>query len=453
MSKRKMQDSEERTFGADDDPIGLTGAFEIIRDPQAVEYDKGDDSIGLTEAFGAVSGEEDFVHSWDEAGKWTDFDWDAASTEANDTAEAEGGSESESQADESKGDQADGLNDEQTDADEDKTEGGAEPVASDEADESGESQAEEGESPTAESESTESASSVIGAASSAGAELPSKSSGGKRGKHGRHAAPEPELSPRMKKSKRTRKVLIVIVILALLLGGTLGYFIWKIFNESQQEAAHQAQEQVAAPKEDIDNKKGSDAVETAAALTDVPNLTSLLGKTTDEAVAALGHGALITQNREVKEKGSKIKTDISVALTEEPADSKTGTPTVYLGLDKKGKIIQAGYSAGASALGFGSLSFADAIANEHVVEKTLAKIGVEVPEGSAVLPEDKAKYSTYESDGTTVVKERCSFKGDTDINGNPCEWSSVLSYDYTTQIVTGDLSDTVRVIYVYITQK
>ena len=210
---------------------------------------------------------------------------------------------------------------------------------------------------------------------------------------------------------------------------------------------------MAAPKEHLDDKKGDDAIETAAQLTDVPNITSLLGKTTDEAVAALGHGALITQNVEVKEKGSDIKNNISIALTEEPADSKTGTPTVYLGLDKSGKIIQAGYSAAASALGFGSLSFVDAIANEHVVEKTLAKIGVEVPDGSAVLPQDKASYTTYDSDGTTVKKELCSFKGDTEIGGKPCEWSAVLSYDYTTQIISGNLSDTVRMIYVYVTAK
>ena len=62
-------------------------------------------------------------------------------------------------------------------------------------------------------------------------------------------------------------------------------------------------------------------------------------------------------------------------------------------------------------------------------------------------------YSTYASDGTTVVRERCSFEGDTDVEGKPCAWSSVLSYDYTTQVVTGNLNDTVRVIYVYATMK
>ena len=419
MTKRNQQNSDARTFGAEDNPIGLTGAFEIIRDPQAVQYDTGDNSIGLTEAFGAVRADEDEIHSWDEAGKWTDFDWDAISDEE----EAGEASEFADEVDE-------GLQEGATSAEEDAV----------------------SENPSR--EGTETADAVAPAGGFVASTADSNASdGGSRGRRGRHAAPEPELTPRMKKSKRTRKVLIVLVVLLILLAGVLVFFGVRVFKGSQEEAAHQAQEQVTAPKEDITDGSGDDTVETAAQATDVPVLTSLLGKTADEAVAELGRGALITQNREVKEKGSKVKTSINVALTEEPADSKTGTPTVYLGLDKKGKIIQVGYSASASALGFGSLSFADAIANEHVVEKTFAKIGVSIPDGSVVLPKKKEKYSTYASDGTTVVKERCSFDGDTQVNGIDCEWSAVLSYDYTTQIVTGNLSDTVRIIYVYIAQK
>ena len=55
-----------------------------------------------------------------------------------------------------------------------------------------------------------------------------------------------------------------------------------------------------------------------------------------------------------------MKKSVTVALTAEPADSRSGTPTVYLGLDADGKVIQAGYSAATASLGYGSLSFADA---------------------------------------------------------------------------------------------
>ena len=101
----------------------------------------------------------------------------------------------------------------------------------------------------------------------------------------------------------------------------------------------------------------------------------------------MGRGATVTATREVNEEGNPIKTSLTVALTEEPADTRSGTPTVYLGLDEEGKVVQAGYSAPLASLGFGSLSFADAVSNEHVVEKTLQEAGIPVEEGAAVLPE------------------------------------------------------------------
>lgn len=417
MPKRRMHDSEE--FGADDNPIGLTSAFAPVKGPQSVEYDEVDDPVGLTSAFGAIPAEED-ERPWDEDTKWKDFDWDAALGEpVGDYSEEDGY------------DDEDGAED-----------------APDE--------------PVAEAAAASAAAATAATATGATADQPALDSAAvqqkkaaKSGpKHGRHAAATPELSPRMKKSRRTRRVLIVLVILLILVVAALGFFMFRTFSNSQQEAAQQTQEQAVSPRDDIRNASADDAREaTSAKLANVPDLASLLGKTQDQAIADLGRGALITQNREVNEEGSPIKVNLNVALTEEPADSKTGTPTVYLGLSEDGTVLQAGYSAAASALGFGSLSFADAVNNEHVIEKTLAKTGVMVPEGSAVLPANKDEYSTYATDGTTVVRERCSFEGDVDVNGIPCNWSSVLSYDYTTQVVTGNLNDTVRIIYVYITQK
>ena len=123
---------------------------------------------------------------------------------------------------------------------------------------------------------------------------------------------------------------------------------------------------------------------------------------------------------------------------------------MYLGLNEEGKTIQAGYSAATASLGYGTLSFADAVTNERIVEKTLQEAGINVPAGSAVLPEDKTTYSTYATDGTTLVKEKCSFSGTVDFDGAPHEWSSVLLYDYSAANMSGNLADTIRIIYVYV---
>ena len=88
--------------------------------------------------------------------------------------------------------------------------------------------------------------------------------------------------------------------------------------------------------------------------------------------------------------------------------------------------------------------------NEAIIEKTLAEAGVDVAQGSVTLPEDKTSYSTYDTDGKTLIKEYCSFSDTVDIEGAPHEWSAVLSYDYTMANATGNLADTVRTIYVYV---
>lgn len=394
MPKRRTHD----TYDSNDNPIGLTGAFAPVKGPQSVDYDTNDDPVGLTQAFGAIP-DQDEPHAWDEDGKWNGFDWNSSGSEP------------------------------------------VEHISADDAAGSG-----------AESDGAKAASSAPEVEPIAAPAATSSSSTGP--KHGRHVAKEPELSPRMQKSRRTRKVLIVLVILLIVVIGAVAFFGYRTVTGSQKEAAQQTQNQATTNQlNNIVDTSNNDATDSSAKQADVPNLAQYLGMNQDQVIADLGRGALVTSNHAVNEEGNPIKANLNVALTEEPADSKTGTPTVYLGVAEDGTVRQIGYSASASALGFGSLSFSDAVNNEHVIEKTLGRIGVSVPEGTVVLPADKNTYSTYASDGTTVVRERCSFEGDTDVAGKPCVWSSVLSYDYTTQVVTGNLNDTVRVIYVYATMK
>ena len=388
MSKRRTHDS----FDADDDPIGLTSAFAPVKGPQSVDYDTNDDPVGLTQAFGAIP-DQDEERSWNDTGKWQNFDWNASYDNSAVHEEA--------------------VNEPEADA--------------------------------AQVEPAPAAAAEAAAAQAAAQGGP---------KHGRHAAPQKVVSEKKKKAQRTRRVLVVLVILLVLVIAGVLFFGHYMITSSQQEAAQQTQEQAAhSSKDTMGDTKTDDVQNYVSKPADVPNLTELFGKTQDEALELIGRGALVTSNQEVNEEGNPITTNLDVALTDEPADSKTGTPKVYLGLAEDGTVVQVGYSASAAALGFGQLSFADAVNNEHVIEKTFEKVGAPISEGSAMLPENKDDYSTYGSDGTTVVRERCSFEGEVDANGVPCTWSSVLSYDYTTQVVTGNLNDTVRIIYVYLSAK
>ena len=276
---------------------------------------------------------------------------------------------------------------------------------------------------------------------------------GKNGKKGKKKDKDAAIPAYQRKSRKMRKILIVVVILLVLIIAALAYFAVQWVGESQRVAVQQAQTQQGS--QDVDTLKGSessskDASSTTAKKTEVPNLANLLGKTQDESVAALQHGATVLSSKDQNEEGNPVKKNVTIALTAEPADSRSGTPTVYLGLGEDGKVVQAGYSAATASLGYGSLSFSDAVSNEHIVEKTLREAGVSVPDGAAQLPADKTTYSTYGSDGTTLVKESCPFSGTVQVAGQDRKWSSVLLYDYATANSSGNLADTVRMIYVYI---
>lgn len=273
-----------------------------------------------------------------------------------------------------------------------------------------------------------------------------------RGRHGK--SNKLTLSPHQKKSRRMRRILIVIMVLLVLLIGAIVYMGWQLFSEANLSASQQVQQLESTESEteslQTDPSATTDATTVTEKRTEVPDLLSILGLSESEAIAQLKRGASVVSTREVSEEGSSIVTQETVALLEEPADSRSGTPTVYLGLNADGVVVSAGYSAATASLGYGSISFAEAIETQHIIQKTLEEAGVTVSDDAITLPSDRSDYATYASDGTTVTAENCSFSGPVDINGETYEWSAVLTYNYTTSNATGNLADTIRIIYVYV---
>ncbi len=262
-----------------------------------------------------------------------------------------------------------------------------------------------------------------------------------------------EVPEYMRRSRRTRRILIIVIVVLVVLLIAGGFLAYSLLATSQEEADEIVQENKELNT--IEEGATEDLSTTTVKTTSPPDLVSLLGLTQDEAIEKLQQGAQVTSTQEVNEENNPIKTESRVVLTDEAAnanDSASGIPMVYLGLNEGGSIIQAGYSVATSALGYGSLSFTDAVVNEKIIQKTLAEAGVDIEDSAVSLPSDSAEYSTYADDGTTLTREYCSFSGDTKIDGADHEWSAVLSYDYSIANATGNISDTVRVIYIYISQ-
>lgn len=276
--------------------------------------------------------------------------------------------------------------------------------------------------------------------------------GRSRGKHGRHGKSKPTRKERLaampehqRKSRRMRRVLVCVVLVLIVLLGAIVYLGYQFINTASEVNVQQG----TSATTDVAQSSGKDASSGNTKVTDVPDLVSLLGLSRDDAIAKLGDGAVVTSVPTSEEEGSQAA-NITVMLTNEPSDSVShSTPTVYLTTADDGTVTRAGYSAATASLGYGDLSFRDAVNSDHVIEKTLNEAGLNVVDGSVTLPED-SQYKTYATDGTTLVFEKCSFDGTSTVSGVTYTWSSVLSYDYTAANASGNLADTVRQITIYI---
>lgn len=269
-------------------------------------------------------------------------------------------------------------------------------------------------------------------------------------------APEHPAAAHHKASKRMRIVLIAVSIVLVLLIAALGYFAWMLVDEAR-DVAYQSAAQTAKVEKDS-SAPASDAGKGAGARKEAPKLVELIGKTQDEAAAEIGRGATETSSKDITEEkgeGDEKTTEVvgrsvTLALTDETTDARGNIPSVYLTLDADGVIVEAGYSASVGSLGYGDVSFIDAVSSEHIVENLVETAGVDIEQGSVEMPavED---YRTYADDGTTIAQEVYTFSGDDSGSGDATySWSCKLSYDYSAANVSGNLADTIRQVYVYI---
>ena len=262
-------------------------------------------------------------------------------------------------------------------------------------------------------------------------------------------APEPPASspfpyPDARKSRRTRRILIALIIVVIVaivavVGATAA-----LSMRAGGEATQQAQQDSAVSDRLAIGEAGTD--DAAAQVREggsAPDVAAIIGATADEAIAGVGHGAVNAGETEVDEEDNPIKRIVTVELSDEPADTRTGVPSVYLGLDEEGCCVEASFSAGLSQLGYASMSFADAVNQARVVDEVLASAGIPVAEGAVALPGDPAAYTSYAADGTTVQRESYTFTGTYDADGATRSWHATLSYDYPAGSTTG-VSEVVR---------
>lgn len=245
----------------------------------------------------------------------------------------------------------------------------------------------------------------------------------------------------MKKLFKTQTGVYVLGIIALVI--LVAMFVFCSYKYHSGMESLSTQQQWSSGKEDFDRAYQisiSDKEKPEKTIY-APNLVSCLGKSVEECVSSIGQGAKVTAAVPVAE-----GTQTTIELTNESSNVKSVTPKVILISNSSGSVISASFTASTWALGFPKLSFTDMINNENICEKTLNESGLNIELGTIKAPENRSSYTTYASDGTTVVTENWSCSGKNTVNNKSYNWSANLVYDYSYANVSGNLAETIRSI-------
>ena len=247
--------------------------------------------------------------------------------------------------------------------------------------------------------------------------------------------PSPAMAHAKPRAKRRATVCIAVVLVVVI--GLAAAWVYR-----HNAAAEAASQQAAAQSDEREYLLGR-------MWWDVPDVVSLLGLGSLDAIEAIGHGAAVRDDSvgydaEVPDDVKRV----TIALAEERSQDNSEAPTVVLWV-KNGRVIQAVYSSSMRSFGFSNtLTFAEAIEKAHVVELGLREAGVSLDRESVELPKDEAEYARYQDDGRTLEREHVAYEGEADRGDLHYGWLAELDYDYADAIDEGNLVYTHRVLSV-----
>lgn len=261
----------------------------------------------------------------------------------------------------------------------------------------------------------------------------------KQKRKAKHASDIPEYFEHDKKIKRNLKVaIVVLLILIIVVVGLLAFYFLNFQNVSVQ------QKQVSSG--DVEKIENSDQSQNSQKSSTVPGLASLIGTKADEVAQNIGHGAQVTSDEHRDSEEDPVKRVVKLTLTNDVSTDSSGNPTVAVMANSEGNITSVTYSASIKTIGFGTMSFSDAVQNEKIIEKVFKEAGLNINSADVALPEDKSSWTKYTDDGKRISREEKEFSGEADGK----KWTAKLIYDYTVSLATDNLSDTLRNITVTI---
>jgi cytoskeletal protein RodZ len=249
----------------------------------------------------------------------------------------------------------------------------------------------------------------------------------------------------VRKSRRTRVLLVVFILLLLaVLGG--GVYLAYTYLVAPSTSANHPGAAITTPPSSIDSDaledKPPEPVETVTATT--PNLAGLFGLTIEQALENLGPDFQLTKTTAAGEGDSPGVTQIAT-LAYSPsaaaaASSTSSMETIYASLNESGIVMEIYYVASLDLLAYPQGSFADLIGTSEALDSVLAAAGATPANFSYVAPQEGeySKYDNPESEQRKLQRESATFSGSTSLAAAPTSWALTFTYDYGSGKLAGD---------------
>lgn len=280
---------------------------------------------------------------------------------------------------------------------------------------------------------------------------------------------EPIPQDKLKRAKRTRRILVaIIVLLILVLLSAVAGAVYYYLNYTEPPPPV---ESTPAEIEATDTVQDRGTTETIA----MPNLLAMFGKTPEEVVATLGSNYTITKTEgssgdtssddpeaaegeegEESTDTSGIVAMSTISYTPDEDSGATGAKhvqNIYLSLNAQGMTVEVYFVSSMSLLDYPTTRFEDLVMTKDSFVDTLSNAGVAVAADAAYTPPTSEDYNEYvdaDGDASMIKKQSATFKGAVASEQAPTKFEITYTYEYGATGVedTPDKQPSQRMLYI-----
>ncbi|MCL2883467.1 MAG: hypothetical protein FWF30_03245 [Coriobacteriia bacterium] len=253
------------------------------------------------------------------------------------------------------------------------------------------------------------------------------------------------------KSRRTKRSLIIVIIVLVVLAGVLCWLGYRFFLAPSSNSTP-----ALTAVSELDPSAFTQAPETTAPVfstSNIPNLTVLFGKTTDEVSTSLGDGWVSVKEEAQNDPSSPdVATLATYSYTATALNGGDGTdldavaaaqaPTahLYLSLDQNGQVIDVYYTADLGLLAYPDVSFIDLLKDDTIILGALDMAGIGPKDFTYTAPDldSSLTYDNPDSQNKKITKQSQIFSGRTSNDGAPTAWVIKVTYEFVPPVASLD---------------